>query len=141
MQSPISLQLTLASWPRLQSWALGCADVCYQHMHPLLQEACQRRLATDPKYAPYIEATKKARAPSKASQRVEISRKDTGFDDRLGRTIQRTGVVVSLVPDPVVYGVALLITRHPGVAAKVTAATAAVGVGMIVAGEALQRLD
>lgn len=110
-------------------------------MHPVLQEACNRRLATDPKYAPYIEATKKNRPPTKASERVEVSRKDTGFDDRLGRTMQRTGVVVSLVPDPAVYGLALLITRNPTVAAKVTAATAAVGVGMIVAGEALQRLD
>lgn len=118
---------------------LGCVDVCYAHMHPLLQEACKRRLLTDPKVAPYIEATKKVRAPSKASQRVV--RNNTGFDDRMGRTIQRTGVVVSLVPDAAVYGLALVITKNPALAAKVTAAAAAVGVGMIVAGEALQRLD
>lgn len=76
---------------------------------------------------------------SKVAQRVV--RNNVGFDDRLGRTMQRTGAAVVLVPDPLVYSVAVLLTKNPATAAKITAGAQALGLGLVGIGTALRNLD
>lgn len=76
---------------------------------------------------------------TKTAQRV--ARDNTGFDDRLGRTLQRTGVVVVLVPDVVVVAVVTAVSKNPALAVKVAAASTVIGLGMVAAGKYLQSRD
>ena len=104
----------------------------YTTMHPLLVEAGQRRVHTDPT----VSIASKSGAKAAVAVKQLRSRNDTGFDDVLGRSLMVAGTIATTLPDPVVIGAVSLVTRNPGLGVKTAmylnvAGLVAVGAGYL----------